>query len=174
MKTFILLLTFFLASRSWGQSGTLTLTPYGIGELKIGSTKKDIESIIRQKAMLKPFMDEHSSGFDTAHCNYRNASLELIFFVLSKSDFDNKKDELPLNMIRTTSPRIKTKEGIGIGTEKTKILSTYKNNKVIKNDDASCDIWVTDKEGNSMVFYIINNKVASMAVTIDVEETPNP
>ena len=170
MKTFILLLSFFFTARVWGQSGSLTLTPYGVGELKIGSSKKEVESVIRQKAMLKPYKDENASGFDTVHCNYRNVSMELIFFIMSKADYDTKKDDLPLNMIRTSSPRIKTKDGIGVGSEKSKVLAIYKNSKVINNNDTSCDIWVTDKEGNSMVFYVTDNKVSSLSVTIDVGE----
>ena len=77
--------------------------------------------------------------------------------------------------VRSSSPQLKTKSGIGIGDDKLKIVSTYsdylihimpeyENNYTVKSKTRST-VWLYgDESGKVIIFYLTNNKVTGFAV----------
>lgn len=107
----------------------------GVGSLKIGMSKMDVEGEIG--GTLKPYAAPKAVGMQdsVAHacdscsesftCHYEGADFILTFFRFTmyiKSDFQ-------LASIVSTSPSVKTKDGIHIGLTDTAFLEICKKNK---------------------------------------------
>jgi hypothetical protein len=148
------------------------VTMAGMGDIKLGMKKAEFEKLLNQKFTL-PHLTANDDDYyqDTVHIIYKGLEADVIF---QKEYSENDKFDISVSEIRSSSPQLKTKSGIGIGDDKFRIISTYEgyliwimpeyeNNDAIKSKTRS-SVWLHGDSGNVIVFYLTSNKVTSMSV----------
>jgi hypothetical protein len=142
----------------------------GIGELKLGMSKAELEKLLGTTITLKKIGIEETY-METINAKYMDMDMEL---QLMRSDFEDKV--AILDGVLTTSSSCETKEGIGIGTDRAKIIETYESHLLIINNDTGDKNKITstiklvniDNDHECIIFSLVNNKV----VSIEVAPTP--
>lgn len=148
----------------------------GIGDLKVGMTKSEVEKLLGQKFNLKSATDS-TVWQDTALAKYKDLDVSLYFERLYSEE--NSYD-IQLTGVSTSSPLCKTVSGIGIGDEKSAIISAYDNNPIDMGPDYETINDTTsvpsktkysinvkdDKWDRELVFRLVNKKVASLQASI--------
>jgi hypothetical protein len=173
MKLFLAALLCLLSFLSFAQTTTVSMG--GIGDIKLGMKKADFEKLLNQKIQL-PHLSAKDSDYyqDTVHISYKGTEADVMF---QKEYNENDKYDIVVWEVRSSSPQLKTKSGIGIGDDKYKIISTYEgyviwimpeyeNNYTVKSKTKSF-IWLHGDSGNVIIFYLDNNKVTGMSVTYE-------
>lgn len=170
MKLLSALLLGFLSLAATAQT---TVTMAGIGDIKLGMKKADFEKLLNESFSLPHLTAKNEDYYqDTVHINYKGIDADVIF---QKQYSENNKYDIAVWEIKSNSPQLKTKSGIGIGDDKYKIISTYEgytiwimpeyeNNYTVKSKTKST-IWLHGDNGNVIVFDLDNNKVTAMRVT---------
>lgn len=171
MKLLSTLLFSFLSFIAFAQTTTVTMS--GIGDLKLGMKKTDFEKLVNQSFSLPHLSAKNDDYYqDTVHINYKGMEADVIF---QKQYSENEKYDIAVWEIKSNSPQLKTKSGIGIGDDKYKVISTYEgytiwimpeyeNNYTVKSKTKST-IWLHGDNGNLIIFDLDNNKVTAMHVT---------
>lgn len=170
-----LIFVFCLLSATLHAQTTYTVSMAGIAEIKVGMTKAQLEKLLNQPIKLSKLSKNEGYDRDTVHCTYKDLQLDV---VLEKQQMENDKTEILVWEVRSSSPQVKTRSGIGIGDDKLKIVSTYEgyliyimpeyeNNYTTKSKNKST-IWLHgDESGKVIIFYLTDNKVTGMSVTYD-------
>lgn len=143
MKVWILvLLTTILLS--FIQDGTLTIIPgQGVGSLELNkTTKRQVENYIGKGNPTKEFVSFCSHGQGTfKKIVYPDIGIELFY-----SNLTNPKERDTLTIIRILeSSKIKTKEGVGIGSTRREVENYFGKANVSK-----FDILLSDKVYHSL------------------------
>jgi hypothetical protein len=171
MKLLSTLLALFFSLVIHSQITTVTMT--GIGDIKLGMKKTEFEKLLNQTFKLPHLTTKNNDYYqDTVHINYKGMDADVIF---QKEYNENDKYDIAVWEIRSNSPQLKTKSGIGIGDDKYKIISTYEgyviwimpeyeNNDTVKSKTKST-VWLHGDSGNVIIFYLDNNKVTGMSVS---------
>lgn len=171
MKLLSTLLFAFLSFTVTAQTATVTMA--GIGDIRLGMKKAEFEKLLNQNFSLPHLTAKNDDYYqDTVHINYKGLEADVIF---QKEYSENNKNDIAVWEIKSSSPQLKTKSGIGIGDDKYKIISTYEgytiwimpeyeNNYTVKSKTKST-IWLHGDDGHVIVFDLDNNKVAAMRVT---------
>ncbi len=172
MKIFPTLLLIIYTLHSHAQSNTFTVSMNGIGDIKIGMKKAELEKLLGQPVKIVHLTKKDDYNWDTVKCTYKGLNAEVI---LANEYVDENKNNIVVQEINSSHPQLKTPSGIGIGDDKFKILSTYdgymiyiipeyENNYTVKSKTKS-SVWVhSDDAGKVIVFHLVNNKVTSMTV----------
>ncbi len=176
MKHIALLFCLFMSAGLFAQTSSenLQVTMTGIGPFKINMKKADVEKIAGHSIATKK--DEDGFG-DTAVLVYKGVSFTITFY---ENYIDDKKTETAIYAIKTNSPLVKTKSGIGIGDDKLKIITTYPDfdfNFYYHYIDAEDGSYKRSKERSTLSlmgqdspsiiqFYLNNGKVESFEVNI--------
>ena len=148
----------------------------GIGDLKIGMTKSEVEKLLGQKFNLKSATDS-TVWQDTVLAKYKDLDVSLYF---ERQYNEENSYEMQLTGVSTSSPLCKTASGIGIGDEKSAIISAYDDNPIymgpdydMVNDTTSVPSKIKyfinvkdDKWDKELVFRLVNKKVASLQASI--------
>jgi hypothetical protein len=173
MKLLLIFLFLFLSFCVSAQTTSSTVTMAGIGDIKLGMKKAEFEKLLNQNFQLPHVTGKDDTYYqDTVHVNYKGIEEDVIF---QKQYNENDNYDIVVWEIRSSSPQLKTKSGIGIGDDKYKIISTYEgyliwimpeyeNNYTIKSKTKST-IWLHSDSGNVIIFYLDNNKVTAMSVS---------
>ena len=142
----------------------------GIGSLKLNMKVPDVEKIIGKKIVFKN-QNENGAYADTIRAKYKNTDIDLYF---DREYYDDEKFDMVLSGLQVNNPLFKTSNGIGIGTDKMKIVTTYEMNRLTIVPEYTDDtyttlskilssIWVySDESENTLVFHLKNKKVASI------------
>jgi hypothetical protein len=174
MKKLLLLLSVFFAIGAAAQNNDYLVTWNGIGPLRIGMSKADVEKILGKKLTLKNLLNKDEGYADTLKVKYKNADLQIYF---EKQYVDENNYDIVLQGMRTSSPLCKTKIGIGIGDDKMKIINAYEYNTLYLSQEFEDDTYTkrsktrsmisiySDDSGNSIVLYLVNKKVVTIEVT---------
>ncbi len=142
----------------------------GIGDLKIGMTQGEVEKIVGQSFNLKADKDSWS---DTVKVKYKDIDVSLYFmreYVTEDSGY------MKLGGLETSSSLCKTADGLGVGDERSTILSSYENNPITMGPDSEMlndttwamskikySIYVKDTSWEKeVIFHLINKKVSSL------------
>ncbi len=176
MKHIALLFCLSVSFNLFAQTSTenLQVTMTGIGPFKINMKKTDVEKIAGHS--IKTIKDEDGFG-DTAVLVYKGVSFTITFY---ENYIDEKKTETAIYAIKTNSPMVKTKSGIGIGDDKLKIITTYPDfdfnfyfhyidaeDGSYKRSKERSTLSLTGQDSPSIIqFYLNNGKVESFEVTI--------
>lgn len=169
---FCLSVSFNLFAQTSTENFQVTMT--GIGPFKINMKKTDVEKIAGHS--IKTIKDEDGFG-DTAVLVYKGVSFTITFY---ENYIDEKKTETAIYSIKTNSPMVKTKSGIGIGDDKLKIITTYPDfdfnfyfhyidaeDGSYKRSKERSTLSLTGQDSPSIIqFYLNNGKVESFEVTI--------
>jgi len=171
MKMLSTFLFTFLSSQVIAQTTLVTMN--SIGDIKLGMKKAQVEKLVNQTFNLPHLSSKKSEAYqDTVHINYKGIEADVMF---QKEYSENNKYDIAVWEIKSNSPDLKTKSGIGIGDDKLKIITTYEgyviwimpeyeNNYSVKSKTKS-SVWLHGDDGNVIIFYMDKNKVASMSVT---------
>jgi hypothetical protein len=171
MKLLSTLPLVFFSFAAFGQTTTVTMA--GIGDIKLGMKKAEFEKMLNQTFSLPHLTAKNEDYYqDTVHINYKGIDADVIF---QKQYGENDKYDIAVWEIKSSSPQLKTKSGVGIGDDKYKIISTYEgytiwimpeyeNNYTVKSKTKST-IWLHGDNGEVIVFNLDNNKVTAMRVT---------
>lgn len=171
------LLLLSLCFRTHAQSLPIMVTMNGIGEIKLGMKKADLEKLMNQSFVLPHLAKINEDDYfqDTVHVNYKGLDADIIF---QKQYADNNKWDIIVWEIKSNNPQLKTRSGIGIGDDKYKIISTYdgyamyimpeyENNYTVKSKTRSSITLHGDSTENVIIFYLENNKVKGMSITYE-------
>ncbi len=145
----------------------------GIGALKIGMRQDEIEKLLKQKFVLRNAVDTAVSYNDTAMAKYKNSNVQLFFqrqYTAENTYF------MYLIGLKTKSPLCKTGKGIGIGSDKLKIISAYETDYVFMRPEFEDEAFTkksktgyiigmnNDNNDRQIVFYLKNKKVVAIEV----------
>ncbi|MBL0267910.1 MAG: hypothetical protein KAX45_11425 [Chitinophagaceae bacterium] len=158
-----------------------TITKDGIGNLKIGMTKTDLEKMLKATLSMKHAKDTGEIWMDTATVQYAGMEVELYF---QKLYSEEPSTEMELFGLSTKSPLCKTTAGIGVGDDRNAVLTAYEENpitmgpeSVMVNDTTwtlsktNYSIHVSDDKWDKQIsFYLINKKIASMEAGLQMGE----
>ncbi len=172
MRKIFFLFLLAAVTRLPAQTNDYLVTMKGIGTLKIGMMKDDLEKLIGKKIALKNLLDKDGYA-DTIRAKYKSIDVQLY---IEKQYKDNDKYDIVLSGVRTTSTLCKTANGLGIGSDKMKIIGLYDNNPIYAypeyNENSSTPsktrsvVNVSDYDtGNAIVFYLTNKKVVAIEIT---------
>lgn len=165
--------TLFLVFSLLSFAQTPTVSMAGIGDIKLGMKKTEIEKLLNQKLQLPHLTAKDSDYYqDTVHINYKGMEADVMF---QKEYNENDKYDIVIWEIRSNSPQLKTKSGVGIGDDKYRIISTYEgyiiwimpqyeNDYTVKSKTKS-SVWLHGDNASIIIFYLDNNKVTGMSVT---------
>jgi hypothetical protein len=166
------------ATFAGAQNKDYLISMNGLGALKLGLSKVAVEKILGQKIQLaNQFDTTNYMDLDTAKLIYKNIPVQLEF----KRNYAGPGTfYMRLIGIRASSPLCKTASGIGIGTDKSKIIAAYDsyalyiqpgyaNYYATEEGEGKSTIIVTDDaatatngaEGYTMMFFLMNKKLAS-------------
>jgi hypothetical protein len=176
MKYLPILLLLSFPAMAFAQSTPVTVTMNGIGEIKLGMKKADVEKLLNQ-TMKVPNLSKKDGDYyeDTVHALYKGIEVDVIF---QKQYIDEKRTDIIVWGVSSKSPLLKTKSGIGIGDDKYKIISTYEGYMIYLMPEYEKDytvksktrssVWLHGDTGGTMIiFYLYSNKVTSMSVGYD-------
>lgn len=165
--------TLFLVFSLLSFAQTPTVSMAGIGDIKLGMKKTEIEKLLNQKLQLPHLTAKDSDYYqDTVHINYKGMEADVMF---QKEYNENDKYDIVIWEIRSNSPQLKTKSGVGIGDDKYRIISTYEgyiiwimpqyeNDYTVKSKTKS-SVWLHGDNASIIIFYLDNNKITGMSVT---------
>ena len=126
-----------------------------MGVFKLGATKAELEKLLSKKIVLKHIgIDERRA--ETVDVTYDGINFQL--YVMGSD-----KDNFYLEGVTTNSPLFKNAEGIGIGTEQSKIIDTYEKHLLIITKGA-ITLANIDNISSSIVFYLKDKKVVEISV----------
>jgi hypothetical protein len=151
-----------------------TVTFNGIGEIKLGMEKIQLEKLLNETIAV-PNITSNKAGVykeDTIHITYKGIDVDIML----QSKWAEMKDDIEVGMIKSNSVLLKTKSGIGIGDDKQKILSTYKDYSLhmypYYDDDTirikgKSSIHLFSSDGfYSIIFYLTDDKVSGFGLKI--------
>ena len=178
MKKIFLFIFILAATYATGQNKDYAISMNGIGTLKLGMSQAQLEKLLNQKILLDNHLDTNNYSYeDTARLKYKGINVQLEF---TRSYFAPNQFHMRLIGIRSSSHLCKTATGIGIGSDRLKIITDY-NNYHVKIQPGYVNYFETEKgKGKStlsilddaastmdgsnaytMVFYLLNKKVVS-------------
>jgi hypothetical protein len=160
MKKILVLLScitiYFIA---FAQKGDHSASFDGLDEFKIGKTKAELEKILGKKIVLKHIMIDEIYT-ETIDVTYNGTDFQLY---LMRSQVPS--EVAWLESVSTKSAAFKTAEGIGIGTDQSKIIDTYEKHLLIITKE-SITLVDIDNIHSSIVFYLKDKKVTEISVEL--------
>ena len=176
MKLLFIVLLLAGATACYAQTDTISVSIWGMGDLKTAMSPEEAENLLHQKIALPH--NAASKGPDTVFCRYKQVDYMLVFRTLY---FNLQKQNIFLAEILCRSPKLETTAGVRIGDDKHKVIDAYKNYTISLSprnpaDSTSpyrgralCKILYTDVHYSSkpITFYFDNNdKIESIAVNL--------
>jgi hypothetical protein len=174
MKKLLPVLLVLLAINTTAQNKDFIVSTEGVGAIKLDMTQGQLEKLLGTKVPLTNPWDTISGAWvDSAKIRYRNIDVELRF-VRRYSIGDSF--QMVVNWIKVSSPLCKTKEGIGIGSDKLKIITAYEGyymelspvyldeDRTKKSRSLTTISVRKEEEGNTIWFNLLNKKVVSFQI----------
>ena len=177
MKQVILLTAFVFSSCVGFSQNDLQVSLSGIGGVKLNMSITEVEKVVGQKINSRLLKGAEDYAMDTVSLNLKGVPLEIIFY---NQYIEEKKFEVSVYAITSSSPLCKTKSGIAIGDDKMKIVTTYDTfymeiapyfedvgNEQYKPSKTRSTITIHGQDENGIIiFNLTNNKVSSFIVSI--------
>ena len=149
----------------------------GIGELKVGMKQDELEKLLNQKFQFNAMKDSSGYWQDTVKTKFKDIEVSL-YFERQYAEDDNTF--MQLAGVETNSPLCKTASGIGIGDEKSTIISGYDDNPIDMGPEFEAvndTTWLPsktkyyinvrdDKYDKELIFHLVSKKVASLQAAI--------
>jgi hypothetical protein len=146
------------------QNNTYLVTMEGIDSLKLGMSRTDLEKLLKIK--LAP-SDPKNYGSDTIEVKYKD--MDMVLYLDGGSD-----STATVRGIKTNSGACRTAGGIGVGSEKTKVIDAFEDHlKYVAPEYEAYPVRSTTKSAiavmdtlntNALLFHILDKKVAAVAV----------
>src|SRR5687767_11512878 len=165
-KIFLFIFLALTAGSASSQKNDYTVNFDGIGELKLGMGKAELEKLLNVKLVLKHIhVDEVYA--ETVQAKYLGKDVELYLM--------RSEDKIAiLESITVTDPLFKTADGTGIGTDQSTIVNKYEGQLLIIHPEYSEDNIVKNKTTiilakidsyrDAIIFTMANKKVVAIKV----------
>jgi hypothetical protein len=173
MKPASIVLLLILSITTHAQNNSALVSMNGISDIKVGMKKTDLEKLLNQGFKL-PHLSKNDNEYyqDTVHITYKGTEADVVF---QKEYTDNKKYDIVVWEVRSSSKQLKTRAGIGIGDDKLKIIHVYQDLTIhiipeYENDyktksRSRSSVWLFGDEGDRVIiFHLTNNKITSVSV----------
>jgi hypothetical protein len=188
MKKICFSISVLIAFVATAQNNEYLISMKGLGKLQLGMSNTELEKVLNKKVVLtKNYLDTLNGYYlDTAKIKYKNADVLLEF---QRSYFAPYQFRMRLVGIRSVSPLYKTAAGIGIGSDRLKIIQVYDNyhtniypvyprNFKKENRNGESVIRILDdaastmdgSDAYTMVFYLKNKKVVSFELRASLRD----
>jgi hypothetical protein len=180
MKNICFLILLVIAFQARGQQKDHMISMEGLGSLKLGMSQAELEKLLNQKLLLDNHLDTiNSPTWDTAKLKYKNIPVQLEF---DKNYTAPYTFHWRLIGIRANSPSCKTISGIGVGSDKLKIITAFDNHYVHiqpgyanyfeteKGKGKSTISVSNDTRTNMIRMFLLNNKVVSIELKADIRD----
>ena len=171
MKRFLLPLLIIFSATVVAQNNTILVSATGIGELKPGLKKAELEKLLNQKFILNNLaVGRNQVGKDTVHLMYNGIEADVIF---QKEFFGNNNFHFVVMEVMTNNAGIKTMSGIAIGDDLQKVITTHNGYTIeilpayenkIKSKTKSVLRLLSDDSNNIIIFHLVDNKVVGFSV----------
>lgn len=148
----LLALTFFANAQA-----SLIVNMTGIGNIKLGMKKADMEKLTGQPIRLGNLLKE-DWNFDTVTAKINDADFTLVF---ERQYTDDKNYDISLREVGSSNTALKTKSGVGIGDDKYKIISTYEGYTIWIVPDYEKDYTVRSKTKTTIYLFGDNTAMSS-------------
>lgn len=170
MKKLIYILTLLMSCTIFAQEN-YELTTLRIGPYKISMTAEEAEKMAGKK--LKNYEEWDKSDFVVFKGEKINIKLQGIYIS------EQEPSRLSVYSLSTSSPKFKTKKGMGVGNTKDEIIEAYKyypnysvnqgwDEKTNKTSSSICYFNLSDYDaGTELSFKIVNNIVVEVNIFID-------
>jgi hypothetical protein len=173
MKPASIVLLLILSMATHAQNNLSTISMNGISDIKVGMKKAELEKLLNQSFTL-PHLSKNDNDYyqDTVQITYKGTKADVIF---QKDYSGEKKYDMVVWEVRSSSKQLKTKSGIGIGDDKLKIINAYQDFTIhiipeYENDyktksKTRSSVWLFGDEGDRVIiFHLTYNKVTSVSV----------
>jgi len=171
MKYLLLIILLSVPAACFCQNKMLTVSLNGIGDIKTGMKKETVERLLKQK--FAPGQHRIDWSVDTLFCQYKHVGYMLVF----KKNYEETPPGVYLKEVNCSAPQLKTRSGIGVGTDKHKIINTYADYRmeIIPMYDSEArvqsktksTVWVYDSDTDKViVFHLYRNKVESISAAL--------
>ena len=179
MKKICLFFLIIVATGAAAQNKDYVISWEGLGSLKLGMSQAELEKLLNQKIKLTNSLDTINNLYqDTAKLKYKNIPVQLEF---ERNYTAPYTFHMRLIGIRASSPLCKTTSGIGIGSDKLKIITVYED-YYINIQQGYVSYYETEKgRGKSTIsikddtayymirLFLLNNKVVSFELKADLQ-----
>jgi hypothetical protein len=166
---------FLLITMPANAQNNSTVTFNGIGEIKLGMKKTDLEILLNKTI---PVPNITSNKFDvyqdTVHLTYSGIEE---YIILQRPPYD--ENQIIVWEIRSKSGSIKTKSGIGIGDNMAKIIFMYEdymlyiiptfdtsNDKIRIQGKSTIELYSSDR-ANKIIFYLNDDEVTEVGLKFE-------
>jgi hypothetical protein len=170
------------------QNNDYLISMKGLGKIQLGMSTTELEKVLNKKIVLtKNYLDTLNGYYqDSAKIKYKNADVLLEF---QRSYFAPDQFRMRLVGIRSASPLYKTASGIGIGSDRVRIIQEYDNyhtnihpvyprSFIKENKNGKSVIRILDdaastmdgSDAYTMVFYLMNKKVVSFELKASLRD----
>jgi hypothetical protein len=178
MKHTLCLFFFFVCISVTAQTNDYQVTLGGIGPFKVDMSKKEAEKLLNQTIKTPLASKKDEPGMDTVKVKWKDTDLVMVFY---NRYIDEKKSEISIYTISSSSVLLKTKSGISIGDEKMKVIETYLDYSMnlwkdyetdekgeYKESKTKSTIMLMGSEGAYVIYFRFeNNKLVSFSVTMN-------
>jgi len=173
MNQILLVLLIALSVTTSAQNKDYLVSMDGIGAIKIRMSQEELEKLLKQKFILRNALDTADSYQDTATAKYKNTNVQLFF---QRQYTGDNVYFMYLIGLKTSSPLCKTEKGVGIGSDKLKIILAYEASTIsigpeYEGEDFSIKSKTkylmdvrSDDGARKLVFYLRNKKVVAVEV----------
>lgn len=152
------------AKKEDAQNNTYLVTMEGIDSLKLGMNRIELEKLLQIK--LAP-SDPKNYGIDTIDIKYRD--MDMVLFLDGTND-----SNATVRGIQTSSLACRTAGGIGVGSEKVKVIDAFEDHlKYVAPEYEAYPVRSTTKSAiavmdtlntNALLFHILDKKVTAVGV----------
>ena len=168
----LLAVTNLIAQREAPSTNDYLASTGGIGPIKTGMNKNDVEKLLNTTLKLPHTSQPSNWDYDTVKATYKDMPLQLVFSREYVGTGNNTR--ITLYSVQSSHPMVKTKSGVGIGDDKLKIVKTYEQFHLSIEPE-----WVDSKPNTSrsivrlydndnpktLIFYLDNNIITRIEVT---------
>ncbi|HYH14357.1 MAG TPA: hypothetical protein VD794_04000 [Flavisolibacter sp.] len=176
MKYVYILGLLLCGTAAMAQTNPVSVTMNGIGEIKVGMSKKDLEKLIGVSISSKRLSDDDWS-YDTVRFYHKTIHFEAI---LSKELDAKQEPYIAVWGITSDNNRLRTKSGISIGDDKLKVINTYEMYSInlspanegpdfsTKSKTQSYVTLYSDDGTRTIIFHLTRNKVTAISVAFNL------
>ena len=148
-----------------------TVSLAGIGDIKVGMKKADLEKLTGQPVKLVKLLKKEDWERDTINLTYKDVPYQVI---LDKDYINENSQGFIVYEVKSNAGSLKTKSGVGIGDDKLKIVSTYQDymiqimpeyeNDYTTKSKTRSTVWLFGEDGKVIIFYLTHNKITGFSV----------
>lgn len=161
----------FILFFQFANSQNTIVTMNGIGDIKVGMKKAELEKIIGHQVKLVKLLRQDDWERDTLNFIHK----DIAYQVIMDKNYNEEDPGFIVYEVKSMGKGLITRSGISIGDDKMKVINTYKDytlqvmpdleKDLIQKSKTRSVIWLFGEEsGMVIIFYLKNDKVTGFSV----------